>query len=624
MTDGDYIKELRIQLSDDLKKKYPNKRTGEINRQKSTTEINIKGSLTRDDLEKILVEIDVFDSCHKILNTFLIQLNEDINDIRFEITPNTLKNFFEGTTPIIENLHLYTLYLGYAGWHHFKDVIDEKRGKYFYKNAKKKGIKNGRNKLVQNTSFPSFPNDVEQTIKNIITPLNLKIEELKKTLEEKSRSLVDNFNSLESFDEHIREIEEEIKKNRYVISLKKIGLSAFQKKDYKLAISIFKRVIEIDFYNPRCFYFLGIIYIKKEKYSKAIEVLMKATEFDSKNAEYWFVLGNTITIENKKRERAIIAYENAVRLDQNNIKYKFALGGAYFSLGEAYVIDYEYEKAISAIRRAVSFDRKNSKYWFTLGNVYMSNKKYEEGLNASIKSLMLTKRVEDKAIFQIIWCIQKTMQTTKSLRNYRKVYNQLGQLLKCSFLDKKTRIRLVNEENWCLMKIAQIEKTKNSFNKALDRLNKSAVTQPKSVWISNLIAYCLWRISEIEKNTIGFQKAINKYKESLIFQPKNRLAISGIGWCLLVLKDLKNSKIWLNKIKPKDAHSYTNLGHYELIIKNKNEAIKNYKKSLDSWDYFESFFESFDNDFKFIEPQGVSKEDYQAIKKELKEYCESK
>ena len=72
------------------------------------------------------------------------------------------------------------------------------------------------------------------------------------------------------------------------------------------------------------------------------------------------------------------------------------------------------------------------------------------------------------------------------------------------------------------------------------------------------------------------------------------------------------------------ALSYNFLGKTYFTTKDYKEAIKNYKMSLDLWNCSDEFFEGFNNDFQFIEPQGILEKDYQDIKQELREYCDEK
>ncbi len=66
---------------------------------------------------------------------------------------------------------------------------------------------------------------------------------------------------------------------------------------------------------------------------------------------------------------------------------------------------------------------------------------------------------------------------------------------------------------------------------------------------------------------------------------------------------------------------YLKLGHCELVLKNQKKAIKYYKKSLDLGDCAQNFYVAFMDDFQYLEPQGVTKENYQTIKEELQQYC---
>jgi hypothetical protein len=165
-------------------------------------------------------------------------------------------------------------------------------------------------------------------------------------------------------------------------------------------------------------------------------------------------------------------------------------------------------------------------------------------------------------------------------------------------------------------------------------LNKSFVAFDNKDFnnsILNLYSnYKHYRTEDIETN----KEIINLYNRILKKNKKNVLIIQQILKHAIKIAHYENNlesyqfahktcKDYLT-IMPNDYIINYITGQCELILCNKEEAMINYKKSIDLRDYPKEFFKNFDDDYHYVEPHGISEKEYEKIKVELQKYCEEK
>lgn len=124
----------------------------------------------------------------------------------------------------------------------------------------------------------------------------------------------------------------------------------------------------------------------------------------------------------------------------------------------------------------------------------------------------------------------------------------------------------------------------------------------------------------------SLRKAIVSYDNALKLNPDSATLKRSIGWSYLKLGEIDKSKNQYAKAISGEGSEYAhmNLGHCELCLNNETAAIKNYKLSLDIFNCSQEFFDGFDDDFRYLVPQGIAWEYYENIKEELLAYCDSK
>ncbi len=118
-------------------------------------------------------------------------------------------------------------------------------------------------------------------------------------------------------------------------------------------------------------------------------------------------------------------------------------------------------------------------------------------------------------------------------------------------------------------------------------------------------------------NQQNYDAAIEAYQKAIEINP-NMNILPNIGWIYFVDGKIKEAKPYFEK-STSTPESLMNLGHIALIENNKEEAINLYKQSLSKFEDKNIFFEGMEDDFQYLEKQGINKEVYQKIIEDLKQ-----
>ena len=212
------------------------------------------------------------------------------------------------------------------------------------------------------------------------------------------------------------ELEKQYLKNNEILSstdyLEK-GISAFNDKDYVMAILCFKKAIELNPEYARAYNGLGVIYKNQGDYSTANKYYKKALELDPEDIRIYNNLGilyedqGDYSMAKKYYEKVIeldpedaSAYCNLgiVNYKQGNytdaIKwYKRAIeidpnySGAYNNLGIVYTDQENYADAITCCKKAIEINPNDSKAYNTLGGVYNNLENYTDATKNYLKAI---------------------------------------------------------------------------------------------------------------------------------------------------------------------------------------------------------------------------------------------
>lgn len=325
-------------------------------------------------------------------------------------------------------------------------------------------------------------------------------------------------------------------------------------------------------------------------YIKYISIIKSSFSFEDVKKEG---LNNLLPIFIYKLNRL-----DETELDEKNI----ILNGVIYIL-ENSVIENKKEKLL--------------KYYYAKAKIKIISKDYQKAIEYCTKAL----KIEPKKayiILQIGILLEELGQLNNDYQKYEQAIKKYKELLNYE-LNERGKLGIQR----CLCKIGCIHFKNESYKDAIDNFKEFLEYNPDDKDIIEMLKICLTKIAHIEIAKSNYSKAIVYLKEATDIEPEDEIILLHIAYCYLYLNKPVNAKIWyekcFNSIGSKFALKC--YGHCELILKNHKSSIEYYKKSLDIWEDSKDFFKRFNNIFKYLEPQGVDRNEYEEIKQILRDYC---
>lgn len=158
-----------------------------------------------------------------------------------------------------------------------------------------------------------------------------------------------------------------------------IGMTAYVKKEFNIALSLFEEVISFD---PECAFAwngIGSVYSLQRRYNEALSAYETAISFDSGYAAPWNGKGN-VFFRQKRYDEALAAYEKSIMCDP---KFVFPWNGK----GNVLTCQKRYDEALAAYVKSLSLVSEYASSWNNMGNIYFYQKRYDEALAAYDKSI---------------------------------------------------------------------------------------------------------------------------------------------------------------------------------------------------------------------------------------------
>ena len=140
------------------------------------------------------------------------------------------------------------------------------------------------------------------------------------------------------------------------------ALDHFQMRDFRQAIQLFNRTLELKPKFAQPHYYLGVMYAQTFNNEAAIEHFKKALELEPTNFSAAFGLGSTY-LRLKRVDDAAIAFQEAVRLHADYAE-------AYTALGEIYLYQKRIDDAVQVLERAVAIMPQMKQAHYRLGQAY--------------------------------------------------------------------------------------------------------------------------------------------------------------------------------------------------------------------------------------------------------------
>jgi len=187
-----------------------------------------------------------------------------------------------------------------------------------------------------------------------------------------------------------------------VNQLKTTAYQLSEQGDYKLAIDLYHKVLNLEPNDFESQYELGKLYYKTEKYSNAARLLNPIYFNDKKNKELIDMIGKSYMLSGKLY-LAVKFYIVALENIPNNIPI-------YFQLAKAHSWKGDMHSAINVYKKILELDNTYSEAWqgigkmyYWLGNPYSAAKNYRKAISLDPSNKVLIKEyneVEKSMTFQ--------------------------------------------------------------------------------------------------------------------------------------------------------------------------------------------------------------------------------
>ena len=182
--------------------------------------------------------------------------------------------------------------------------------------------------------------------------------------------------------------------------------------------------------NADALHLLGIVAYQKDKYQLAIDLITQAIVTDPNQSPFFNNLGNALH-EQDKLEESIQAYQKALQIQPDYAE-------AYYNSGNVLHKQGKLEESIQAYQKALQIQPDYAKAYNNFGNVLHEQGKFKESIQAYQKALQIQPDYAEaysnlgvvlKDQGHLEEALQVCQQAIKSNPDYATAYNNLGVIL---------------------------------------------------------------------------------------------------------------------------------------------------------------------------------------------------
>ncbi len=228
----------------------------------------------------------------------------------------------------------------------------------------------------------------------------------------------------------------------------------------------------------------------------------------------------------------------------------------------------------------------DSKTIRNIAEFYFDKQFYPYALNIFLS--LLERNKKDIELFEkIAFCYEKTGDFQNALDFY-----------------KKAEI-IETERLWITKKIAFCSKFLNRWDEALTYYRLAEKRNPEDMKVQANIGQCLIHLEQ-------YEEALQYYFKVEVLAPENHKIRRPLAWCSFATGKFDTAADYLNRLlagDPENRYDLLNLGHALWCMKEEEQALEAYKKSVASFKNFRNFETSFLEDKKHLLKHGVDEFD---------------
>lgn len=327
-----------------------------------------------------------------------------------------------------------------------------------------------------------------------------------------------------------------------------IGVAYYQKKDIAKAEEYLVKAVNIQAEDEQTQFLLGVIRYKQQRYNEAITALNKSLQIKD-NAEAHYYLGEIYDKQDRSKD-AIAQYTQAVKL---NPRYT----DAWFDLGVAQYNHNNYEEAINAYKQAITLKNDNYEFYENLADVYR-----QLGFNTKDKNVRRTNYQYAESYYNLA--------ITFAERNKDKI-------------NETALADLYSKQGFVTGGLNKWEATINVLDKAV-AISADSVDYTNLGWAYYNSAQADVFAKREAQAKPKLEKARDALQKATAMDSRAVGAFMNLGVTLIDLGDAKGAIEALKKcvaLRDKWIPALNELGLAYYIDKNYDEAIKNFKKTVD-------------------------------------------
>lgn len=423
---------------------------------------------------------------------------------------------------------------------------------------------------------------------------------------------------------------------------KLLGSIYYKKNQLKKALEVFKNeVLDIDPMDKDSLVYLAIIYEDSNQPELAIEVFEQANELYPNDYQ---ILTNMGTLYGKRENfgLAIEYFEKALELNPSNQTVLANIGVIHKKLGDI-------EAGIKTYEQLYELEPRNTKWLLHLARLYRQQdnwdgaKKYldkalkinEKEALAMLKDNQKENPVDIEAYLELGRAYQQLKRWGKALNNYEKalqldpenitastlignVYSSKGSLhIALEYYQKSLALDANND--YVFYRLGNAYNRLGIYGPAIEAYQQCLALNPTNRNARNNLGVVYYKNDQP-------QLAVETYLQSLTIHKDHEVYHNNIGYLYLMTGELEQALPYLERSLELGLTDFAsrNLGHYYLVQKNAAKALEYYQQSWETFGDNLQFWKGIEEDFQYLKGNGVTLEEYEAVKKALLDWIDGK